>query len=976
MEVDNLPALLKSSATDAPLLIAECPVNSGQSQYFTLYNPKSREAFTYADLSGAFVKGQEYCEAIAGRVKIKTPDPYITPLGAVFSIAEDAVWQDPGYLHGAIGWRVPLTGWRAAYVADVLGFSDRARKHFDGYAASQVTDVPIIYPHLQEPASFLAAGKKQWGTPMYSTGYICRNPNRNNEMHHYDMNLCYIDELLWHLNWTGDIDYAKKIFPVIQRHLAWEKQLHDPDGDGLYDAYCCIWASDDLQYNSGGVTHSSAYNYRGNKMAAEIAAKIGVDPAPYRQEAEKILASVNRTLWLADKGHWAEYVDFMGHKSIHESAALWTVYHAIDSDIHDAFKAYQATHYVDTEIPHIPVHAKGLEDDDLYMVSTTNWQPYSWSINNVAFAEVMHTTLAFWQSGRADEAFKMFKGTIMDAMYLGSGPANITQISYYDAARGETYRDFADPVAMVSRAMIQGMYGIIPDLMNRKLLVKPGFPSGWNEAQLKTGYIDYSFERKGRSDTYRFQLNMPVQPELTLDIRAVYDQVDEVTVNGRKADWSLQADAVEAPRILINAGMSDHVDIQIKWAGNPIAGRSIEMQAATNDVVMIPVQQAVSEIFDPQHVLENTSVEKNAVSGNVTGRQGGRTLFARVTQGAMAWWMPVNMDIHPQTEIITVGEGDTLNFAVKNNMSKALNGKLNVNGHFVSDISIPANGQSAGFSVDMPHAVMGTNSVVIETSDNTYRLQAINWNVKNPASRQYETVDMSKAFNDRLSRIFEYGKYLTPRSPYTTLQVPTQGVGFWCHPRDIHVIDDSGLSKAAGNENKFVMPQGIPFSTPSDLKTKNIAFTTMWDNYPDQLSIPLDGKASHLYLLMAGSTNHMQVNFVNGTVKVTYKDGSEEILDLILPDTWISVEKDIYTDGYAFNRRTPAPWRVHLPTGNVSRTLANDLGVVKPDPFLIKGGAAIVLDLPLNSSKELASLSLQTVANEVVIGLMSATLVR
>ena len=42
-------------------------------------------------------------------------------------------------------------------------------------------------------------------------------------MHHYDMNLCYIDELLWHFKWTGDLDYARQMWPVITRHLAWEK---------------------------------------------------------------------------------------------------------------------------------------------------------------------------------------------------------------------------------------------------------------------------------------------------------------------------------------------------------------------------------------------------------------------------------------------------------------------------------------------------------------------------------------------------------------------------------------------------------------------------------------------------------------------------------------------------------------------------------------------------------------------------------
>ena len=55
----------------------------------------------------------------------------------------------------------------------------------------------------------------------------------------YDMNLCYIDELLWHLNWTGDLEYARRMWPVLTRHLAWEKLNYDPDNDGLYDAYAC-----------------------------------------------------------------------------------------------------------------------------------------------------------------------------------------------------------------------------------------------------------------------------------------------------------------------------------------------------------------------------------------------------------------------------------------------------------------------------------------------------------------------------------------------------------------------------------------------------------------------------------------------------------------------------------------------------------------------------------------------------------------
>ena len=43
---------------------------------------------------------------------------------------------------------------------------------------------------------------------------------------------------------------------------------------------------------------------------------------------------------------------------------------------------------------------------------------------------------------------------------------------------------------------------------------------------------------------------------------------------------------------------------------------------------------------------------------------------------------------------------------------------------------------------------------------------------------------------------------------------------------------------------------------------------------------------------------------------------------------------------------------------------------------MIDGGAATVLDLPLNKNKELKNLVLKTIANDVVIGLMAVTLLR
>ena len=274
-------------------------------------------------------------EQLIGQLSFETPDPLINTLGLTLMAAADGLWDGETWMHGCIGWRTPLAGWRGGYVGDVTGWFDRQLSHFRAYARSIVRDIEPIYPHpAQDTTKNLARSAEKWGTPMYSNGYICKLPNDDRKMSHYDMNLNYIDELLWHFQYDADTALMREFWPTLKLHLEWEKRNWDPDGDHLYDGYCCIWASDALYYNSGAVTHASAYNYRGNLLIARIAELIGEDPTPYRREAEAILEAMNRRLWLPAEnevdGHWAEFQDFMGLKRVHANPAVWSIYTPID----------------------------------------------------------------------------------------------------------------------------------------------------------------------------------------------------------------------------------------------------------------------------------------------------------------------------------------------------------------------------------------------------------------------------------------------------------------------------------------------------------------------------------------------------------------------------------------------------------------------------------------------------------------------
>ena len=107
-------------------------------------------------------KAEEARKALASRIRFSTPDPYFNTLGGTLAVAADGIWDGEVWLHGAVGWRMPLSGWRAAYTGDALGWHDRARKHFDAYAASQVTNVPNTIPHpAQDSALHLARSVKK-----------------------------------------------------------------------------------------------------------------------------------------------------------------------------------------------------------------------------------------------------------------------------------------------------------------------------------------------------------------------------------------------------------------------------------------------------------------------------------------------------------------------------------------------------------------------------------------------------------------------------------------------------------------------------------------------------------------------------------------------------------------------------------------------------------------------------------------------
>ena len=833
-------ALARASSAELPIAVGKIKL-SAASPVFVALQVAGNDAkdFHAQELPQLFSIAEEQRRALAERVAVETPDAFVNAAAAALNVAADAIWDDAqqSFMHGAVAWRSRLLGWRGPYAGDALGWHERTAKHFLGYAQKQNTAaIPEKIPAPEESANL-----SRNETALHSNGDLM---NRS----HYDMNLLAVDAFFRHLLWTGDLEFARTNWPVIERHLAWERRLFRREFGAeklpLYEGYAAIWASDDLAYNGGGATHASALNFYANKMAARVAKQISQDATPYEHEADLIAQAMRKFLWLPDAGNFAEFKDLLGLQLVHPNAALWTFYHTLDSEVPTPHEAAQMAQWTEANLAQIPVSTFNSQLSTLnfpFVLPTTSWLPYQWSLNNVVVAEDAHAALAFWQANRADTAFALFKGTLLDTMFLGLCPGNVGCMTRHDAVRGEAQRDFGDGIGALSRALVEGLFGVQPDLLAGEIKIRPGFPADWDSAKISHPDFNFSFHRDGLRENYSLETKFARPVKLILKISALREKVSSVTVNGESAKWQWLEDFTGQPRIEIETFVAPKQNVVIEWQGQPLERRA-------------PARRVPS----------------------------GERQLAELVRGAPLDW------------------------------SQPMGGKL-------------------------------------------------------------EPIDLSAQFNDRVTQIFR-NEYRSPRSPFASLAMPKQGIGSWCHPLDSFNVDDSGLRalavKAGG---KIVLPNGVPLATPGAADAKNVAFVSQWENYPREISVPLAGKSSCAVLLMAGSTSAMQSRLDNGEVIATYADGSTARLALHNPTTWWPIEQDYFIDDFAFARPEPLPVRVDLATGKIR--------VLKMESFkgrgrTVPGGAATVLDLPLDASKELKSLTVRVLANEVVIGLMSVTLQR
>jgi hypothetical protein len=229
-----------------------------------------------------------------------------------------------------------------------------------------------------------------------------------------------------------------------------------------------------------------------------------------------------------------------------------------------------------------------------------------------------------------------------------------------------------------------------------------------------------------------------------------------------------------------------------------------------------------------------------------------------------------------------------------------------------------------------------------------------------PANAGWKIIDISSMFNANVARIY-YQLYLTPRPNTVSARLGSDGYSPWTHlywnlvPP---VINTDSVKTMLYNQSRLITPQKIPFLWNPVWGFKNIAFTSLWDNYPAKIDFPVNSKGDAVYFLVCGSTNMMQCQIANAVIRLNYSDGQTDSLELIPPINFWSlcpIGGQDYTDEKdKFCLPGELPQRVQL--GENCR--------------------AMLLNLKMRKGVELKSITLETLSQEVVVGLMGITIMK
>ena len=823
--------------------------------------------------NAAWKEAQSRNQDIASRIVVRTPDPYLDAATPMMSFATEGTWGDSAVVHGGWSWRFAYLGWRTWYGLDCAGWTERIKKS--------------IQDHI-------SLGLIKSGPDAGAMSCLLDTPGGV----FYNMNEVFLDHVRHYFDYTNDLDLMREIFPVLKGVVEWEGRRLQPGNEYLYESALNTWISDSHWYIQGQCTQASAYMLGAHRFLAGLARRLGEDPAPFQERAEKIRAAMQQKLWMPRDGVFAEYLDTRGEKLLHTQPELPTLYHSAEFGAADPFQIHQMLDWADGHLRTETTPNGGKQ------YWSSNWFPnngrsYTHSTYEMAYAEELNFALTNYLGGRAENGYAILRSTLC-GIFNGPTPGGLSCHAFADG-RQRANDEFADASSMWERALTEGLFGIAPKLPDGYVQLTPQFPSDWSEAAVETPLFSYKWKRTEDKIEIEWEAPKPISVHLQLPARTC--EVTSVSVDGKDHPFLVTPGIGLA---WLNVETESKRGGVITCSHKPMTIPTVLEQRVKHgaDYALRIPTAPILYLKDPGGFLEDLSVENGVARGRVGWTSGSTTLFAYVEMGDCKAWLPVHVSVESETPVPPP--------------------------KVWSPPSVPDRDLTGWTLVDLRTTY---NSTIAEALDKVAKEAT-------PPPPGASTVG------------FDYWKsHLGPRHHGDPVQVPS----------------DAAWRAKVGQDNVAWTTDGIPFATVKE--GPNIGIVTQAGAFSKSLEFSVNASGKTLYLMLSGMTFPAQSHVANLRVTLTCENGDKESKDLVSPfdigdcwSTWCGRWHDTAANGFE---------NLGGRFGPAGSSQAKDL----TQPINVDTEAHLVA-FDLRPGAALKSVHIEAVANDVIFGVMGATVLR
>ena len=642
----------------------------------------------------------------------------------------------------------------------------------------------------------------------------------------------------WHF--TGDLEFARKIAPVLDRVIAQTFRENDPDGNFLLGWGQQIGNQEDYVSTPGDGTSPTIEGINMFRTRQELALALGDAAMAARcgMRIRQIQAGLWDKLWLRDLGRFAFYRDPLGELRL--DGQYHSLLYPVIWQIADPLDGYAMLRQVRDR----------LTGKDGEVFCSNNFVTHAISTAGVqaGAAQQPWAAWALAAAGRRNEVYRPLQAAanwVMDDIHRGAWP----EISF------EPYPAyFSPPVGLWIASAVEALFGLKADKPAGQLRVAPCFPDDWPTASLHLPDYQAEFTRWGGTMEYAVRS----REALTRQVRWSLPPglVSEVSVDGKPAEYRLEP-GVECVFLVLETPASRESRIRVKVAPfkpEVIAPASV----AEGDPLEVSVSGlAIEGVEDRCGLLAETTLadgqrlQARVRTGLLDAYRGygrlGQMTFSRRTfflrckgPGEVKCWLPVDLAILPRYEAAPADDlrlaGDTVmaRLLIRNNTAGALGGTAWLQiarGEFPCALNVAPRSQ-AEVSVPIParHAALlspGDNSALLVLPDKATVNLSLDGSLlfkDQNALRSYQEARL-KSVELPKEKLMPDAQWNTLRTfkayghqPWASLQPPLQALG------DQSEVMVTGLE---GVKFKFRPRQFVPISFASGRASWSLSLSNL-----------------------------------------------------------------------------------------------------------------------------------------------------